>query len=354
MHKPVIVSVNLAGHYPVFKRDGADFVRLESRNPARRYSLTTNVQSGETYYLEYTDEEEIQANLQKAEWEANAPAREADARRQAYEAQKFEEALQYKVRIVAFLDILGWKQAVLSKSSVDSGVVKVLGKALAQLQGVAGHFNSLKKLLPENQKWPGDPIMTQFSDCIVLSVENDSHGKEALQNALFILASNLIQFGFLIRGGVVCGDLFHDGSLTFGPALIEAYELESKIASAPRVILSKDLSSKWGGAEASGGIPWISSGDGHLFFNFLPPFMGNPLFTDKQLWHNRLMPIRELILRHAADSTCPEDVFSKYRWLASYFDNVCDEYPNFGLEPVMRLATQTRIRTSGHGPLPKV
>lgn len=346
--KTLIASVNLAGQYPIYKRDGAKLVRLESRNPDRRYRLNCNVQTGETYHLEYTEEEEAQANSQKAEWEAGAPAREADARRQEQEAQKFEEALQYKDRIVAFLDILGWKQAVLSTSGRDGGIVKVLGKTLAQLQGVVGHFNSLRNLLPENQKWPGDPMMTQFSDCIVLSVENDSHGKEALQNALSIITSNLIQFGFLIRGGVAHGGLFHDGSLTFGPALIEAYELESKVASAPRVILSKDLSSTWGGVDALGGRPWVSSGDGHLFFNFLPPFMGSPLFTDKQLWLNRLMPIRELILRQAADSTCSEEVFSKYRWLASYFDKVCEENPSYGLEPVMRLATQIRIRVGSN------
>ena len=346
-HKPVSVSVNLAGQYPIFKRDGTNLVRLESRNPARRYSLTTNVQTGETYYLEYTDEEEAQANAQKAAWEAGAPAREVEAKRQADEAQKFEAALQYKDRIVAFLDILGWKQAVLSTSNGDGSVVKVLGKTLAQLQGVTGHFNSLKRLLPENKKWPGDPIMTQFSDCLVLSVENDSHGKDALQNALFILTSNLIQFGFLLRGGVTRGNLFHDGGLTFGPALIEAYELESKVASAPRVILSKDLSSKWGGQETSGGFPWIPGGDGHLFFNFLPPFMGNPFFRDKQLWRSRLTPIRELILRKAADTACSEEVFSKYLWLASHFDKVCDEYPNCGLEPVTRLAADTRFRMNG-------
>lgn len=293
-HKAVSISVNLAEPYPIFKKCGSDLVHLESRDPSRRYGLKCNVQTGEIYHLEYTDEEEAQANKQMAEWEAAAPVRLAEIMRQTHEAKRFEDTLQYKDRIVAFLDILGWKKAILSSSGEGTGVVKVLGKTLAQLQGVAGHFNSLHEALPENQKWPGDPIITQFSDCIVISVENDSHGKDALENALFILTTSLIQFGFLLRGGVVRGDIFHDGSLTFGPALIEAYELESKVASAPRVILSKDLSSEWGSKVKTGGFPWISSGDGHLFFNFIPPFMGNPFFTDKKLWHNRLTPIRDL------------------------------------------------------------
>jgi hypothetical protein len=349
MNTPQSISVDLAGEYPIFKRDGNKLVRLESRNANRRYSLTTNVQTRETYYLEFTDQEEAQADLQKAEWEAGAQAREADAKRQADEAQRFVDALQYKNRVVAFLDILGWKQAVLSNGNEGKDVVRMLGKTLAQLQGVTSHFNSLKKLLSEDQKWPGDPVMTQFSDCLILSVENDSHGRETLQHALLILTSNLIQFGFLLRGGVTRGQIFHDGGLVFGPALIEAYELESKVASTPRVILSKELSAEWGGREIYGGFPWIPSGDGHLFFNFLPPFFGNPFFIDQKLWQNHLIPIREMILRRAADSTCPEDVFSKYIWLASYFDKVCDEYPNLGLERVTQLATHIRfgIRNGG-------
>jgi len=339
---PLSTTVNLAGEYPVYKRDGKNLVRLESRDPGRRYSLTTNVQTGDTYYLEFTDQEEAQADLQKAEWEAGAAAREAEAKRQADEAQRFENALRYKNRIVAFLDILGWKDAVLSKGHEGGDVVKVLGETLAQLQGVTSHFNSLGKLLPAELKWPGNPVMTQFSDCLVVSVDDDPHGREALQNALLILTSNLIHFGFLLRGGVTRGQLFHDSGLVFGPALIEAYELESKIASTPRVMLSKELSAEWGGREISGALPWIPSGEGHLFFNFLPPFMGNPFFTDQKLWQSRLIPIRELILRKAEDQTCPEDVFSKYIWLAAYFDKVCDEYPNCGLDGVSQLAMRIR------------
>jgi hypothetical protein len=334
------VTVNLAGEYPIFKRDGDKLVRLLARNADRRYSLTTNVQTGETYHIEYTDQEEAQADLEKAEWEADTPKREIEAKRQEEEARKFEEALQYQNRVVAFLDILGWKQAVLSDGN---DVVKILGKTLAQLQGVTRHFNSLKTLLPEVQKWPGDPVMTQFSDCLVLSVESNSHGRETLQNALLTLTSILIQFGFLLRGGITRGPLFHDSGLVYGPALIEAYELESKVASVPRVILSKELSAEWGDHEVAGGFPWIPSDDSHLFFNFLPPFMGNRFFTDQKLWQNRLTPIRELILSKAADSNCSEHVYAKYKWLASYFDRVCDEHPEFGLERVTELAMHVRF-----------
>ena len=127
MKRSQSITVNLAGEYPIYKRDGENLVQLTSQNPGRRYGLTTNVSTGKTYYLEYTDEEEAQANIQKAEWEANAPAREAEAKRQADEAQRFENELRYKNCIVAFLDILGWKRAVLSEEHGRGAAVKILG-----------------------------------------------------------------------------------------------------------------------------------------------------------------------------------------------------------------------------------
>ncbi|MDH5763787.1 MAG: hypothetical protein OEZ51_12445 [Nitrospinota bacterium] len=350
MKRSQSITVNLAGEYPAYKRDGENLVRLPSMNSDRRYSLTTNVQTRETYYIEFTDEEEAQANLQKAEWEAGAPAREAEAKRQADKAQRFENSLQYKNCIVAFLDILGWKSAVLSKEHENGDVIKVLGKTLAGLQGVVSHFNSLRNLLPEENMWPGNPVMTQFSDSLVISVDDNIHGREALQNAILALTSNLINFGFLLRGGVTRGELFHDSGLVFGPALIEAYKLEDKVAVTPRVILSNELSAEWGGRESSGAIPWIpSSDDDHLFFNFLPPFMGNPFFTDQQLWQSHLTPIRDLILRKAKDPSCCERTFKKYIWLATYFDKVCVEHPNCGLERVLQLAMRIRSEIqNGH------
>lgn len=340
--------VNLAGEYPIYKKEGAKLVRLTASDPKRRYSLTTNVQTKETYYLQYSDEEEAAADRQKAEWDAGAPAREAEAKRQAEEAKKFEDALQYKRRIVAFLDILGWAEAILAKEENEGQATKILGKTLAQLKGIATHFNSLNQLMPKDMNWPGNPMIIQFSDSLVISADDDERGKEVLQNVLLVLTSNLIGFGFLVRGGVTRGELFHSDGLVFGPALIDAYKLESAVASNPRVILSKELSAEWNSKGPTGDQPWIPSPDGYLFFNFLSPFMGNPFFSDPKLWQSRLQPVRDLILRKAQDSTCPEAVFAKYIWLAGYFDKVCDEQPNCGVEKVLQTAMQTRWRSPRH------
>src|SRR5262249_8589289 len=54
-------------------------------------------------------------------------------------------------------------------------------------------------------------------------------------------AVTLLAKGLLIRGGIAKGPLYHDDSIVFGPALIEAYQLETGVAKFPRVILSRDV-----------------------------------------------------------------------------------------------------------------
>jgi len=46
--------------------------------------------------------------------------------------------------------------------------------------------------------------------------------------------------GFYLRGAATVGNLIHDTACVFGPALIRAYELESKEAKFPRIILDPD------------------------------------------------------------------------------------------------------------------
>lgn len=52
----------------------------------------------------------------------------------------------------------------------------------------------------------------------------------------------LLQLGMLVRGGVACGPLIHEDRVIFGPGLVSAYQLESKVAKVARIILDGSLS----------------------------------------------------------------------------------------------------------------
>jgi hypothetical protein len=57
---------------------------------------------------------------------------------------------------------------------------------------------------------------------------------------IYLLQISLIQRGISVRGAISSGKLFHNEAIVFGPALVEAVELE-KLAMYPRVILSREI-----------------------------------------------------------------------------------------------------------------
>lgn len=59
--------------------------------------------------------------------------------------------------------------------------------------------------------------------------------------ALLYAQVQLVYEGILIRGGMTIGQVFVDNVRIFGPAFVEAYELESQFARYPRIVLSPKI-----------------------------------------------------------------------------------------------------------------
>lgn len=136
-------------------------------------------------------------------------------------------------RSVAFLDILGFREHV--KRSQKPDHFPTLLAALRRVRSVGDTWSTLvgqEGVPPEELDFRSHT----FSDSIVLS----GRGKMVapLFFAVAYLAMALLKDGIYFRGGISVGALYHDESIVFGPALIEAYELESKAAKYPRVLLT--------------------------------------------------------------------------------------------------------------------
>ena len=58
--------------------------------------------------------------------------------------------------------------------------------------------------------------------------------------------------GFIVRGAITLGKLIHTNKYLVGPAMIHAYELESKVAKYPRVLVDAKLISVARKAHAKG------------------------------------------------------------------------------------------------------
>jgi hypothetical protein len=88
--------------------------------------------------------------------------------------------------------------------------------------------------------------ISYFSDCIFISIpfyrDDSKLLYEFIEHLSNASASLFKTSDVLLRGAVTIGKVFHKntGDPAFGPALIEAYELESNIANYPRIILSSE------------------------------------------------------------------------------------------------------------------
>ena len=139
----------------------------------------------------------------------------------------------YEKRIIAFVDILGFSTMI-----EDSRADTTLRRKIKQAMTIVRDTHN-KDLSDDIRK------VTTFSDSAVISYVADEH------SSLFYLLIDIIHLqlrlgalGIMIRGGIVYGDCYHDGDIVFGPAMNEAYWLESKIAKWPRVVITKDTLDK--------------------------------------------------------------------------------------------------------------
>ncbi|MGB5158343.1 hypothetical protein [Desulfobacterium sp. N47] len=147
----------------------------------------------------------------------------------------------YEERIVAYGDILGWSMA--AKNSECNDLLKVV----TSIEDFAINFSpSVKKTLLESREY-----FTRFVNehsCIEFSFFSDSfvvsapvaYGKSVFK-IISRASDDLLHKKFLTRGGVTIGNIYHREKIIFGPALIEAVEMESKVALYPRFICSEKL-----------------------------------------------------------------------------------------------------------------
>jgi hypothetical protein len=163
--------------------------------------------------------------------------------------------LFYKKRIVAFIDILGFKNMVL-ESEEDQTKLKSISEALSFLKTWEVPFKwglelieieeSAQKKGLQNFTVLNQIRCTCFSDSIVVSatVESDNINEvfSTIVTNIAFIGAKLISDGILVRGGITIGNLIHekDGTV-IGRALIDAYEIESTSAVYPRIIISDKL-----------------------------------------------------------------------------------------------------------------
>lgn len=141
----------------------------------------------------------------------------------------------YEQRVVCFIDILAFSKRIKETTEGNSYSKQLLQDTCDALY----ELNKYKTIIERTSSITGIQI-TQFSDSIVISFPY-SDGHTYLYNIIraikYIQVSMLSRHYILMRGGIVIGDLIHTDKILVGPAMISAYEIESKCAFSPRIVL---------------------------------------------------------------------------------------------------------------------
>jgi hypothetical protein len=149
-------------------------------------------------------------------------------------------ALMYEQRFLLYVDILGWTTAV-----KEGGGNPRLLKAVERIHIHAEEHNERHRQdIRDRAAKEGHQLFPMFfevqfgafSDHFVYSMPVE-FGPRIVTTASKLVV-DLLRMGWLTRGAIVLGPLYHRDNVIFGPALLEAVDIEAHHSIYPRILIS--------------------------------------------------------------------------------------------------------------------
>jgi hypothetical protein len=251
--------------------------------------------------------------------------------------------LKYERRIIAFIDILGFKEIV-KQSESDSSKIELIYSVLEYLKDWEKKEKwDLKFLEIEEDAQKkgvnsfdlrGKTNTTAFSDSIVVSVKVDNNVNEMASTLIVNLAyigTVLLEKGILFRGGLTIGNIIHiDNGTVFGQGLIDAFMLETRSAKHPRIVLSDRLLNELN-------YPLEAKRNRYPYHQYLDRFEDGCVGFHQLIYYqviqkwNEMTPellteslskVRKIIIKGLDASFEHADVFEKYKWLKNQYNRL--------------------------------
>lgn len=233
----------------------------------------------------------------------------------------------YQEKYLAFIDILGFKEIV--KQSETPQIFEKIIQAFEHLSFIKGHIkeqiDELKKsnelILQVVARWQDAKIHT-FSDSIFISIPKNEYGLMVLGEYTSLIYNALFANGFLARGAITKGKIFEDTDVVFGEGLIEAYELESRAAIYPRILISNSVAQD---IQSPQTFYSHQDFDGNYILDVFHKNLDKKIekWNDQSGLNLNLNNGRDLLIQDY-DSVKDPNIKSKLYWLIKYFNSRCD------------------------------
>jgi hypothetical protein len=222
---------------------------------------------------------------------------------------------RYEERYLAFIDVLGFSE-IIKKTRNQPELISVVHEALVGITKTA--MSSRSSILGIQA--------SSFSDNVVISLPPSGPGLFHLFGLINNFSQELLGLGMLFRGAIAKGAALHTEHVIFGPALVEAYNLETKVSLHPRVMLSDPV------LEDAKSYAGRSPDQVKLFKrlvredSFDVPYLN--FFTewdeDDVAWQPeslaKLNVLRVIIENGLKENAKNPNVAEKYRWMARQLD----------------------------------
>jgi hypothetical protein len=145
----------------------------------------------------------------------------------------------YETRVVAFLDILGFKASI-DKSNSDEKEFQRILKSLTYLKDFFIKPKD-KADIDTDRYYNADTQIIQVSDCLIISrlIQEQGGIFQMFSDCAFAIHL-LISDGFLCRGAIKYGKMYHRETTIFGQAYIDAFESEEN-EELPIIKFNKDI-----------------------------------------------------------------------------------------------------------------
>jgi hypothetical protein len=257
------------------------------------YGESANIIRGEPYSLNFLDQTLIECSRLCFFKITMSPY---DIRVADTPKKLFPDLVDTHQRIVAFVDMLGFSEAI---RKVDGDNNIVILKELKEALDTA--MEEMRKVTK-----PGDEEVEirLFSDCLCLSAAYFDNGSDfAYQFSRMMLGLKAYQFfmlkkGYLVRGGVATGSYYSDPNMIFSGALVEAVNFEKYCSTksggtaaagkrSPRILISPKILGKLGQSTIHKVMmPYFrnslvtDSDDGEIFINPLLDVSNSRLIYD--------------------------------------------------------------------------
>jgi len=234
--------------------------------------------------------------------------------------------VQYERCLIVYIDILGFKQKIETQSANHiSRCIRMIAEAVKPMR-----FKSKFPRLPREN-------FVNFSDLCVLWFQLECDKKlppvgwltAQILRIVHAQSSLLFDEELLIRGGITIGSLAKSYGQIFGPGLVRAYELESKYAKYPRVLVDESLLDEFHrnpklcvhdpDTDASYVKAMLQTDtDGKLFVDYLRVIADE--LDDPAEYPNYLAKHEAFINRRLEEFKEKPSIREKYEWLCRYHD----------------------------------